>query len=146
MAALLTLLIIICIFGSLFIGVYYGTYLSQTKDDCHVWKRGSFEQFKRNMETITWERQNEFPRSFFGAGHAHGYHYVHADIVRFKGVGFIMNPIDYVRYCFYVRKHVYRGNAVNVNTNMTLEQYNKNRFSRKTTVKYNPNTDRFDKI
>jgi len=75
--------------------VHRGMVKMETPDK---YANGNFSQFISEFANRSWERKDGWRQSYFGIGNEYYTNKIHADIIKFSGVGMILDPISYFRF------------------------------------------------
>ena len=85
---------------------FWALHLFLTRRDSSAWNFANFGTFMREFRKRQWERQDNYPSSFFSFSlDSNGYKKqdgsVHSGIIKFNDLGMVLYPWSYVRFIFW---------------------------------------------
>ena len=88
--------------------VSWWVHRDMVKSNCNTYSKGTYDDFLLQLSKHEWERDEKFPKSFFGIGGDFYQNKVHASIFMFDKVGMVFNIFEFEKVCKYLKV-----NAVN---------------------------------
>lgn len=104
MGLFIVLLIVAFVVWLIFLAVEWKTHKDMVLRECDSWSYGTFEDFMKQFKKIEWRREERYPTSFFPCNKDNNY-YCHADVLKFDGVGMVLDPISYTMFYFWKNKN-----------------------------------------
>lgn len=102
----IVILISIVISYTLAFNTDYHTHKNMVKKNTEVYGYGTFDDFLREFNKFkNWERDSNFPKSYFGKGDDYYRYKIHANIIMFDGEGMILKRRSYHKFNRFINKY-----------------------------------------
>ena len=102
MILICVILVFIMVVGIVILSVDYEVHINQVKNYTKKYGKGNYTVFIQEFNKCKWDSKY-FKGSLFDRSSDSE---LHASIIKFKGVGMIMqNPIEYLKMLYYVRQY-----------------------------------------
>jgi len=78
-------------------------------------KKGTFNDFLHEYRSYyLWERDSKYSTAHFGSGADHSKFYIHANIIRFRGINMRLDYVSYIRFSIWRHKNRIRKDFKNL--------------------------------
>lgn len=96
-----SLLGVVALFTAVFGTISSHVHKEMTVNNCDAWDYSSYKWFRINFARYEWEIDHKYGSVFHRISNSE----CHASIIRFKGRGMVLGPIDFFRSQRYLKKY-----------------------------------------
>lgn len=84
---------------------HWSVHRSMVRSSCEAWDYGNYRTFLAQYEKCQWEQIEPYYESHFGIDDQYNHNRIHAGIIKFHGMGMVLDPISYLFFLVWEQKH-----------------------------------------